>query len=695
MDCEDTFVALHQAQNLRLLHSGVRLLEDRATGSNPAAHPYFSSSAPNIASLVFESLEWMGARELETKQFVTLIIFGLGLLYAYRAVSLNTGSEVLGAIFIVLLATTDVQVLGFGQNALRAWHFLVFFGLLFHAGRVAQNPAKPLRRDYVAVTALLFIALGIGYDFQAICFFSAAFLFWLNSRNLAQRRSLKFIGFLFSAFLSPIILWQIYVAAVTGVDSWRREAFDGVSRVVSFLNISTAQLLAQTVREVSIPTMGAVSWLLFALVGSWAMWRTTQEFLSAHFTAQIKGLVNSALAGAGIVIGAKLFGDAVGLQAPIYIRVVAFLAVAAAVLVWWWLFRYAVAAAVTEASAWKIGGLPGIRWGLLLIVPVFLLFAMTVSAQRNAVTPEGSPFWPRVRWLYLASLGLTVTTGAIALMPKLQRVIILAGRIHTWFSALATRVKSARATGAFLNPRARSTLCSMILGIGAACIIFGPVAVSRYFQLQFPLVIFPVLLVKSLAILWLLAQASAYYRPARPVALATALLLAALLADHAVVQWTNFRQEPSMDLSWLEFVRSHPASTYAVSWTPQAVAAFTTGWTIGIQPGRESRIADRIHRGEAPFASDDLFQFSQRDAPDGPGRYLRPDYWIYFRTDNVHTAVLTIGNDAKEQAIPDREPEPQPSAASLASALGQLPRAADGASYVILDLRPLYHGNHP
>jgi hypothetical protein len=279
-----------------------------------------------------------------------------------------------------------------------------------------------------------------------------------------------------------------------------------------------------------------------------------------------------------------------------------------------------------------------------------------------------------------------------------------------------------------------------------------------------------------------------------------------------------------MDISWLEFVRSHPDATYAVSWTPQSVAAFTTGWTVGIQPGRENRIADRIHSGEAPFASDDLSQFGQRDAPDDPGRYLRPDYWIYFPTDSIHTAeglepfcrqdylveawqkmtasrdrpvvqvltirpdvtrpgsevliearvtarpdlfdrlevlqtdvaakahenrvigqlrydcasrsargrihvppdlipaqdhethdlqfplqvrykdgrrfitgvaALTVGNDVKEPAIPDREPEPQPSAASLASALSQLPRAADGASYVIFDLRPLYHGNLP
>jgi hypothetical protein len=511
MDCEETFVALHQAQNLRLLHSGLRLLEDRATGSNPAAHPYFSVYTPNIAALVFESLEWMGVRELETKQFVTLIIFGLGLLYAYRAVSLNARSEVLGAIFVALLATTYLQVLGFAQNALRAWHFPAFFGLLFHAGRLAQNPDKPLRRDYVAVAALLFASFGVGYDFHAICFLTAVFLVWFNPGDLSWRRRLNFIGYLFSAFLIPVILWQIGVATVVGVDSWSREAFDGVSRVVSFLNIGTFQLLAETVREVSIPTMGALSWLVFALVGSWAMWRSSQEFLSAHFTAQVKALVNSALAGAGVIVAGKLFGDAVGLQAPIYIRVVVFLAVAAVALAWLWLFRYAVAATVAEASAWKVDGLPGIRWGLLFLLPVLLLFAMAVSGQRTAVTPDGGPFWPRVRWLYLASVALAVITGAIAIVPKLQRTLVPTERAHAWLSALVMRVKRARASAPFLNRHARITLCSMMLGIGVAFILFAPLAISQYFELQFPLVIFPVLLAKALAILWLLARASAYY----------------------------------------------------------------------------------------------------------------------------------------------------------------------------------------
>jgi hypothetical protein len=296
------------------------------------------------------------------------------------------------------------------------------------------------------------------------------------------------------------------------------------------------------------------------------------------------------------------------------------------------------------------------------------------------------------------------------------------------------------------------------------------------------------------------------------------------------VQRNNFRQEPTMDTSWLEFVRSHPASTYAVSWTPASVAAFTTGWTIGIQPGSENRIADRIHSGEAPFSPDDLLQFGQRDARDDPGQYLRPDYWIYFRTDNIHTAegpepvcrqdylveawqkmtasegrplievlsvhpdavqpgsevliearvtappdlvdglevlrppvdlkpdgrsplleidrnarghgvigwlryncasksargrirvpgdlmppedkahsfqfplrvrykdgrqfivgaaAVTIENNLEERGIPDVAPEPQPSPAKLASALGQLPTASNGGRYVIFDLRPV------
>src|SRR6185436_15930437 len=77
VDCAETFLALHQAQNVRLHDSLFGLLENHETGRDPSSRGYFYTGNTRIGSTLFQVLEWLGVRELKSKQLATLAIFGL------------------------------------------------------------------------------------------------------------------------------------------------------------------------------------------------------------------------------------------------------------------------------------------------------------------------------------------------------------------------------------------------------------------------------------------------------------------------------------------------------------------------------------------------------------------------------------------------------------------------------------------
>jgi hypothetical protein len=63
------------------------------------------------------------------------------------------------------------------------------------------------------------------------------------------------------------------------------------------------------------------------------------------------------------------------------------------------------------------------------------------------------------------------------------------------------------------------------------------------------------------------------------------------------------------------------------------VSVFTNNLTIGIQPGKERAIADRILKRDAAFRREDLFLFGERDADRSLSAYLQPNYWLYYPID--------------------------------------------------------------
>src|SRR5262249_25558619 len=84
-DCGEAFDALQYVANYRLYGFRYGLVQDHATGPNLAAHPYFYTHNVNFAGILFTLLEAIGAAPFWSKQLATIIGFGAGLLYVYRA----------------------------------------------------------------------------------------------------------------------------------------------------------------------------------------------------------------------------------------------------------------------------------------------------------------------------------------------------------------------------------------------------------------------------------------------------------------------------------------------------------------------------------------------------------------------------------------------------------------------------------
>lgn len=174
---------------------------------------------------------------------------------------------------------------------------------------------------------------------------------------------------------------------------------------------------------------------------------------------------------------------------------------------------------------------------------------------------------------------------------------------------------------------------AMVLGVVGGFIGFGSITLSIYLKHQFPLTA-AVLLIPKGVLIALLIQC-AMVRRRRLGAMVTALALAiVLIVVHVATQVKNWVAIPPMSVAWIAEVLKRQDATYAVSWIPSSVAGFARNWVVGIQPGREIHAIERANHGEAPFTDSDLLEFNPAFKEDIEKYHLlRPDYWLYFSTD--------------------------------------------------------------
>jgi hypothetical protein len=223
-DCGETFVAKHQVTQYQRYAFKYGLLQDHATSDDLAAHPFLYTHNVSIPSVLFPILTAIGLEKFWVQQLLTLAAYALGLLYAFKATSYHTRSAWAGGVMLLLFATDYVHVFSFGLNALRAWHWLALFGLLYHVGRLSLEKRDSALGDRLAVAALALVAFGIGYDFWAICLFLCVAVVVLCLPHPAGAKpvvgNLLWLGAVFGV---PVILRQVHVASVLGLDFWWKD----------------------------------------------------------------------------------------------------------------------------------------------------------------------------------------------------------------------------------------------------------------------------------------------------------------------------------------------------------------------------------------------------------------------------------------------------------------------------------------
>ena len=243
-NCAETFHVLKYVRNFHVYGTKYGFLELQETsyglpqtispGATKSHKPLVYTHNPNLPGLLFVLLEVAGVHSLAGKQVLTLVAHGLGLLYGFFAARQLTRSALVALVLCGLFATEYEMVFGFALNALRAWHWLALFGLIFHVARAVS--VDRLGAHLVAVGVFATIAMGMGYDFFAIsaCVSTTvALLFGLGVPG--QRVRLTTYAALVAAFLFPIAARQVQVLSVMGSEYWRTDLFYSILTKASFL----------------------------------------------------------------------------------------------------------------------------------------------------------------------------------------------------------------------------------------------------------------------------------------------------------------------------------------------------------------------------------------------------------------------------------------------------------------------------
>jgi hypothetical protein len=233
-NCGESFRVFKYVQDYRTYGAKYGFMEDSADARNPNRVPLLYTHNMSMPGILFAALEAAGIHELAAKQFVILLVHGLGLFYAFLVARYLTGSPGLGIVFVGLLATNYELVFGFALSPLRSWHWLALFGLLYHLGHVVRT--ANFGWHLVACSIFAAITFGVGYDYFAICLVICGFCAALFIRpGLKPSEMTVILLGLGAAFFVPIALRQAQIAFVLGWNYWSMDFYYTLMTKAAFL----------------------------------------------------------------------------------------------------------------------------------------------------------------------------------------------------------------------------------------------------------------------------------------------------------------------------------------------------------------------------------------------------------------------------------------------------------------------------
>lgn len=227
MECGETLLSLRAAQQFREHGIEHGLLENLGSREKPSIYTH----NVNIGTLTFVGLEALGVSD-NYKFLLPLFVYGLGLAYVFLTVRRVSGSEQLALVTLVFFATTYWGLGAYALNALRSWHLLAFFSVIFHICGIARHPRSG--REIAGVCLGAVAAFGCGYDFWIICAAVALFVGLANLETYTPKRVALIAITLTAAFALPFVLRQIHVAWAMGLSFWMQDFIYSVAIKVPY-----------------------------------------------------------------------------------------------------------------------------------------------------------------------------------------------------------------------------------------------------------------------------------------------------------------------------------------------------------------------------------------------------------------------------------------------------------------------------
>jgi hypothetical protein len=220
----ELFEAYHGAINLLQFGWQWAGLEDQATSSGLASHPYLYIHHINGGLYFSYLLSLLGVKSIEAQNFISGFATVAGIVAGYWLIRKLTGSMWFGMIFLMLACTNFFMAEKLAFNIHRADSYLaVFLCLLtFHhiiTGRITK-------KNILAFG--LTVALAITTDYMFYLFLAMALPVYalLNAASTACYRPLvKQMALLFSIFGLMFCLRQAQVAIAIGPDVWLHDFF--------------------------------------------------------------------------------------------------------------------------------------------------------------------------------------------------------------------------------------------------------------------------------------------------------------------------------------------------------------------------------------------------------------------------------------------------------------------------------------
>lgn len=236
-NCGEAFPVLKYIQDYHLYGFKYGLIEDRSTSLGKKRIPYLYTHNANIPGIVFVLLDTIGLKQLYMKQFFTLFIHGLGLFYIFLAVSYLARSSILGVIVLSLFCLDYEFVFNFALNPLRAWHWLVLFGLLYHTSKLVLESTASNLHHKIAMFIFNICAFGLGYDFFVITFVITFLMLCIKVPKPLFQNQNRYIICLFSySAILPIMVRQLQIIYILGIKFWIMDVLLSIATKVTFLN---------------------------------------------------------------------------------------------------------------------------------------------------------------------------------------------------------------------------------------------------------------------------------------------------------------------------------------------------------------------------------------------------------------------------------------------------------------------------